>query len=164
MSQPQWGVYVVDQRSAAIPPPPVDQPERRVLSAEEQRQALIEILDVVIEHEKKADKPSLAESMERAGIQWRGNIAPVPGHPNLIYVKDAAGNVTFDPIDADEYEVTLLEIDLRSRQWSAEQIQRAVEYFRSTLPGNAWKEEAERKLDEFRRQRVEEIGREIGVA
>src|SRR5215469_2015962 len=102
--------------------------------------------------------------MERAGIEWRGNVAPVPGHPNLIYVKDAAGNVWFDPIDADEYEVMLLEIDLRAKKWSNEQIKRAVEYFRSTLPSNAWKEEAERRLDEFRRQRVEEIGREIGVA
>src|SRR6266568_6862409 len=58
-----------------------------------ERQAWLEVIDMVVEFEGRVSKETEARAMERAGIEWRGNVALVPGHPNLIYVKDEQGNV-----------------------------------------------------------------------
>jgi hypothetical protein len=88
-----------------------------------------------------------AEVMERdLGIEWRGNVALMPGYPNLIWVKDERGNVVYEPIDEGKFETEIRSLN------------------NGVLPPSMtepWKEAAEKKLDEARRALCEEQAREV---
>ncbi len=90
-----------------------------------------------------------AEAMERdLGIAWRGNVALMPGYPNLIWVKDESGNVVYEPVDAGKFEA-----EIRS-------LNGGVLPVSMTEP---WKEAAEKKMDEVRRALCEEQARELAA-
>ncbi len=87
----------------------------------------------------------MATMMEHAGVQWRGNVALVSGHPNLIWVKDENGNVVYEPVDAGKFEAEIRSLN------------------NGVLPPSMtepWKEAAETKLDEARRALCAEQARE----
>ncbi|SRR5258708_438185 len=93
-----------------------------------------------------------AEAMERAGIaEWRGgNVSLMPGYPNLIWVKDEAGNVVYEPVDAGKFEAEIRSLN------------------NGVLPASMtepWKAAADKLLDqardEMRRERCEQQAREM---